>query len=325
MDSTADTLPRSARRVLIACNPKAGAGWGFRRVEELVARLSEHDIEAAVLTDLDKLASKTVDLLACGELRAVVAAGGDGTAAEIVNRTPPTTPLALLPMGTENLLAKYLKSPADPGGLAQSIADGLTIYLDAGRAGERIFLLMISAGFDAEVVRRLHTARRGNISHWTYINPILGAIRSYRYPELRVYCFRSDTGESLSQAPPQTVRWVFGFNLPAYAFGLKFTPAANGTDQQFDVCTFQKGSFLSGMKYLSHVLAGRHARLADCEITQCSKLHIESDEPVAYQLDGDPAGRLPVDVEILAGRFRVVVTQPSARHLGFDISCTANA
>jgi diacylglycerol kinase family enzyme len=306
---------------LIVRNPKAGVRSRFRLVEELVARLSEHDIEAAVLTDLDELASKTADLLARDELRAVVAAGGDGTAAEIVNRTPPATPLALLPLVTENLLAKYLKSPADPVELAQTIANGLTIYLDAGRAGERLFLLMISAGFDAEVVHRLHTARQGNISHWTYINPILAAIRSYRYPELRVYCYRSDTGEPLSQTRPQTVRWFFAFNLPAYAFGLKFTPGASGTDQQFDVCTFQKGSFLSGMKYLGHVLAGRHARLADCEITQCSKLHIESDEPVAYQLDGDPAGQLPVDVEILAGRLRVVVTRQSARRLGFDISC----
>jgi len=31
----------------------------------------------------------------------VVAAGGDGAAAEIVNRMPPATPLALLPTGTE--------------------------------------------------------------------------------------------------------------------------------------------------------------------------------------------------------------------------------
>ena len=58
--------------------------------------------------------------LAAGTLRAVVAAGGDGTIRLIAKRTPPGTPLAVLPLGTENLLARYLELTADPQQIGRS-------------------------------------------------------------------------------------------------------------------------------------------------------------------------------------------------------------
>jgi hypothetical protein len=40
---------------------------------------------------------------------------------------------------------------------------------------------------------------------------------------------------------------------------------------------------------------------------------------VAYQLDGDFAGNLPVDVEVLAGRLRLLVSRATARRLAFAL------
>ncbi len=315
----AEILPSTARQVLVVCNPNAGQRSGRRHVEELVSQLETLGMQAQIVTDLDELTTKSTELSARRQLRAVVAAGGDGTAAEVVNRTPPGTPLALLPTGTENLLAKYLDNPTDPSEMAQWVAEGVTVRLDVGRASGRIFLLMISAGFDAEVVRRLAETRQGNISHWSYVKPILSTIRSYSYPELRLYCDDPVADEKVATNRVLTARWAFAFNLPAYAFGMRFTPGASGTDQRLDVCTFQRGSFFAGLKYLIHVLTKRHPRLPDCEIFQCSKLRIESDRPVAYQLDGDPAGQLPVDVEILTGRLQVVTGGQTAERLGFEV------
>ena len=315
----AEILPSTARQVLVVCNPNAGQRSGRHNVEELVSQLETRGMQAQVVTDLDELTTKSTELLARRQLRAIVAAGGDGTAAEVVNRTPPETPLALLPTGTENLLAKYLNNPTAPSEVARWVAEGVTVRLDVALASGRIFLLMISAGFDAEVVRRLDESRQGNISHWSYVKPILAAIRSYSYPELRLYCDDPASGEKATMDQAKVARWAFAFNLPAYAFGMRFTPGASGTDQRLDVCTFQRGSFLAGLKYLIHVLTKRHPRLSDCEIFQCSKLRIESDRPVAYQLDGDPAGQLPVDVEILAGRLQVVTGGQTAERLGFEV------
>src|SRR5207244_5834105 len=91
--------------------------------------------------------------------RAVVAAGGDGTVAQVINELPPGTPLAAFPAGNENLFASAYGFADDPAALARALAAGRTRALDLGRASgrgrSRLFALMLSAGLDAEVVRRL--------------------------------------------------------------------------------------------------------------------------------------------------------------------------
>ena len=319
MSHKAVHLRDSARRVLISRNPLAGARSGQHRVAVLSDQLRATGHEVQVVTDLAELARLAAELQERQQLRAVVAAGGDGTVAEIVNRTAPDTPIALLPLGNENLLAKYLGCSATPAEVASTIADGLTIRLDTGRAGSRVFLLMISAGFDADVVHQVHGARSGHISQWTYAKPILRAIRSYQYPEIRLYC-RAEAAESASSDRRLiSARWAMVVNLPRYARGLNFAPQAVGTDGLLDVCTFKHGSLLSGLWYLGNLLLGRHHRLRDCTTARCAAVRIEADVPVPYQLDGDPGGHLPVDVCVVPERLRLVVAPAAARACGFQL------
>ena len=53
-----------------------------------------------------------------------IAAGGDGTVSTVANRTPLGTPVTVLPLGTENLLAKYLDIPPDAQQISQIIHRG---------------------------------------------------------------------------------------------------------------------------------------------------------------------------------------------------------
>ena len=116
-----------------------------------------------------------------------MAAGGDGTVAELVNRTAVGLPITVFPLGTANLLAGYLNIFRAFQPFARMLRHGATLRLDAGQANGRIFLLMVGCGFDAEVVDRLHSNRGGHISMWSYAKPIFESIRSYQYPELRIY------------------------------------------------------------------------------------------------------------------------------------------
>ena len=148
--------PSKACRVLILHNPKAGARDTHNDVKRLAELLVRQRFEVEVFTDLDLATRRANDLAGQGELRALVGVGGDGTAAELVNRTQEGVALALYPAGNENLLARCFGLRAVPEQLAETIAGGTVIRLDAGKANGRVFLLMASCGLDAEVVQTVH-------------------------------------------------------------------------------------------------------------------------------------------------------------------------
>jgi diacylglycerol kinase family enzyme len=290
------------RQVLIALNPGAGARSGKRLVEQVAHGLKERGYEVAVISDIPQLIEEVQTAHRAGTLCAAAAAGGDGTAALLVNVLPPGSPLALIPLGTENLLAKYLGVTPDSESICETISAGVVMQLDAGQANGRLFLLMLGCGFDAEVVRRLHQERKGHIHHFSYAKPILDSIRSYEYPELRVCCEAAGGGTQTL-----TGCWAFIVNLPRYAGGLKLIPGADGADGLLDVCTFRRGNLWNGLTYLGGVWLGQHGSWRDFETARSPRIRIESEaEDVPYQLDGDPGGVLPVEVEVLPGRITVM-------------------
>jgi diacylglycerol kinase family enzyme len=297
------------QHVIVSLNPKAGARDGERVVRELVGELRGRGMETFLTTDIDEVTELAGDLHAQGLLRAVVAAGGDGTVNLVANRIPSGAPVAVFPLGTENLLARYLTLKTDPRLVAEMIADGWTGRLDAGEANGRTFLLMAGCGFDAEVVRRLDAARTGHIHHLSYAKPILDSIRSYRYPALRVYCRTGEMGAG-EWGEPIAARWAFVVNIPRYAGGLNLAPGATPTDGLLHVATFRDGSIWSAVRYLYGVALQQHANWDDVEMSAVTGVRIEAadeGEEAPYQLDGDPGGELPLEVRVLSEQLTLLV------------------
>jgi diacylglycerol kinase (ATP) len=335
MDSQVETSHRTAaippnpaaRTVPIFMNPLAGRRARFQHVRAIEQALSSGGYDVQFIDSLDELTASTQLGRADGRLRAVVSAGGDGTASLVRSRVPLEVPLLALPMGTENLLARYVGQSSAPHAVRRTLDEGVTIELDLGRAGDRYFLLMISAGFDAAVIRSLHEDRRGNITRLSYYLPTLRTIRGYAYPEMWLYCsddvrqnVERDFRDAHCNSEPIPCRWMFGFNLPVYALGIPIAPEAVATDAWLDVVAFQRGGLASVARYLWHVLRGSHARLADATLVRCRRMRLESAgiPDVAYQLDGDFAGTLPVEVEMLPRQLRLFVSREAASRLGFE-------
>jgi diacylglycerol kinase family enzyme len=178
---------------------------------------------------------------------------------------------------------------------------------------------MMSCGFDAEVVRAVHERRKvapggGHIGYLSYIKPILDSIRSYGYPEIRIYCDQSCDPPDEEASSCLAARWAFVFNLPCYGWGLPLAPEAVGTDGLLDLCTFRRGSLSGGLRYLvAAQLGARHRWMDDCTMHRARTLRITSEGPVTYQLDGDPVGELPVEVGVLPGRVTLVVPADSEK------------
>lgn len=308
-------ISNQADEVLILTNPMAGAGPAHDRLNRLLVALNRWRLKGRLVKDRGEIGPRADELQRAGRLRAVVAAGGDGTAAETLNRTAPGIPVALFPCGTENLFARYLDMPRDPDELAEIIAVGTTIQHDVGDASGRLFAIMIGCGFDAEVVRRVHLQRDGHITRRSYLKPIWESIRSYEYPLMRIsYQFgdpegQASDGDAAGEGDWTVVeaRFAFVVNVPRYALGLRFVPEAQADDGQLDLCTFSRGSFFHGLWYLGNLLLRNHRQLPDCMVRPVRRLKIESDAPVPYELDGDASGFLPLDVRIVPNRLTLIV------------------
>lgn len=306
-------LNRAAKKVLVVSNPNAGSHRNADRLSALQSALEASPYELQMVFDLNVFESQVKQAQAEGSLRAVVAAGGDGTFAEVLNRSPAGTPLAVYPLGTENLLARYVQQKADPERFIRLLDDGVLVKLDAGKADDRLFAVVFSAGFDAKIVEELGKRRQGNITHLSYVRPILNAMWQYTFHPIRVRC---NSNDCLKES-----RWFFAFNLPQYAWKMPFTPDANGIDGLLDVCQFTKHGISSGFRYLWKVIRGIHSELPDTQISKTSgfRLETDGDNRIPYELDGDPGGVLPVDVSVVARRMTLLVSQETSRQLGFDL------
>ncbi len=117
-------------------------------------------------------AEKTANLLQAADFDVVVAAGGDGTINEVANglikATGAVPPLAIIPLGTANVLAEEIGLRGQPAAIAKAIACGDRITVHLGLANGRHFIMMAGVGFDAHVVANVDLAlkrRTGKIAY----------------------------------------------------------------------------------------------------------------------------------------------------------------
>ena len=287
------------RRVPILANPRAGSGRSRRVVEELEVALRARGMIPSVCWQREELDALIADSTR-DDLRCVVAAGGDGTLLEVINRAA-GVPATVLPLGNENLVARHCGIARSGRLVAESIAAGKLRRFDLARANGRLFCLMASIGLDADVVHRVHRRRRGHVNRLSYAIPLLQAIQNYRFPTVQVEI--EETGERLQGAT------VFVFNLPEYALGLPIAAGGSAEDGWLDLCVFEKPGVNWLLRYLAAVLTRKHGDLPDFQRRRVRRVHLSSKETAPMQTDGDPAGCLPQIVEVVPGGLPLVVPE----------------
>jgi diacylglycerol kinase family enzyme len=223
--------------------------------------------------------------------------------AAVVNESRAALPLAVLPLGNENLFARALGFTADAARLAEVIAGGRTQPVDLGSANGRLFSLMLGAGFDADVVHRFARARSrvvglGRASRGRYLAAILAALLGHRQAPIVVEA----AGRARAGAHALVV------NVPAYALGLPILPTARPDDGLLDWILFERPGRRALVRYLAALPGARHLARRDVAHGRAHRLRITSAAPVPVHADGDPLGSTPVDVEVRPGALPVLVT-----------------
>ncbi|HVH73504.1 MAG TPA: diacylglycerol kinase family protein [Stellaceae bacterium] len=279
---------RQPPRLLIIFNPAAGHG-GRRRLRRTIVELERIGCVVAVEETRAAGDAERLTREACSGFDRVVAAGGDGTASEVANGLAGSgIPLALLPLGTGNVLANEIGLPRRPRALAAVIAAAPPRPIWPGRVGSRLFLTTVGVGFDAEVVGGLDHALKRRLGKLAFLPPIVAAWR--RDPPRRFF-LSCDSGEYEAAS-------AIVMRTRCYAGRFTLAPRASLAEPSLHIILFRHPGRLAVLRYVGAMLGGVLHRLADIAMLVERSVSIAGGEPGFAQVDGEAGGRLPLLIAV---------------------------
>ena len=299
----------SARRLLVVFNPAAG-----RRRQRYLARVvaeatrlgasvtlrqtsARGDAEAmAREAALDEIGSREAAL---DETRSdktdlvVVAAGGDGTANEVANGLAGSAvPLAIIPLGTANVLAQELGMPGSPEKVARALVFGKARQVWPGEfswnGGNRRFLMMTGIGFDARVVEGVDDASKRRFGKLVYAREILREML-----RARPFLAHVESAEGVFEAA--SVIFAKGH---FYAGRFVLASDARLEEPSLQMVLFLKPGRLATLKCLAALGLGLIGRIPEVKIVATKAATITTCSGGPIEADGDLAGDLPATVRV---------------------------
>ena len=284
-------------------NPQAG---NAREAEALQDLLDEHDIlyvETTEEGDARRLAKEALD----GDVKVVVAVGGDGTVNEVVNGVMAHDGeriMGIIPMGTGNDLARTLWLPTDPFDALRAIQQRDLIELDVievETAGHYRFAAnAVSGGFSGQVNEAMDDEMKEAWGPLAYLRGTATAVADLQAYQTRIVC----DGEALE---PLEVYNVIVANGRTIGGGKRIAPVAEVSDGWLDLVVTQTADALGIADMSARLLAGTllehpaviHRRVKHVEIT--------ASPAMGFNVDGEMDTAEKVTCTIHPAALRMIV------------------
>ena len=308
------------RRATLIYNPHAGLRDWDAEIRRFVAFWRRHDWNVTIApTRRAGHATELAREAASEGCELVFAAGGDGTVNEIANGLAHSeTALAVIPMGTANVLARELHLPArnllNPDWLMEvsnELVRGRIQQMDLGRCDSgRYWLMWASTGIDSFVIERIEPRSRffkrlGVVGYAAKSLVYLPSARSI-YAEVEVDDQRLE-GEFFM---------VTVTNTRLYAGG-EVVLNVDGVvdDGQLEVWAFRGRGGLEMVRHFFVVGIEHHLQDENVHRLRGRNIRVRTQSPAPYHLDAEPAGDTPFTCEVQDCALRVLVPQSAPQQL----------
>jgi YegS/Rv2252/BmrU family lipid kinase len=299
------TVP--ARRAAVVVNPtklddrEAFAG-------EVRAAMSEHGWNEPLWleTTADDPGRGQAAAAAGAGVDLVLACGGDGTVTACAAGVAGSgIPLAVLPAGTGNLLARNLDLPLELGPALAVALTGTDRTLDMGTANDRQFIVMAGIGFDAKMLGGASESLKKRLGWAAYG---VAAMRHLRDRPMRVL-LQADGQPAMRRRASAVVAG----NVGSLQAGVPLLPDAEPDDGTLDLVVLTARGWFSWLALAAHVLLRRQAGARLTRMT-FRELSVELDRPQPWQLDGEIVGRTrQLTIAVQAGSVIIRGPAPAAR------------
>ncbi|GHF09898.1 phosphatase PAP2 family protein [Streptomyces griseoluteus] len=242
----------------------------------------------------------------------VVVCGGDGTVRAAADQLAGSgVPLAVVPFGTGNLLARNLGLPLTPAEALDAALGGAPRVIDLARIeGDGLpathFAVMSGVGLDAAMMKYAeeHDRAKALLGWPAYV---LAAPKAMRGPRMGL-SVRLDGGQPLRR----TARMVLVGNTGALQGGLRLIPDARPDDGVLDLLILDPRGPGGWLRTVSALLLHRkrdgEEEEGQPEFRTFRRAEFTFDAPEPREIDGDPVGTgLRLSVEVVPGALTVLV------------------
>jgi diacylglycerol kinase family enzyme len=233
-------------------------------------------------TTIDDTGRGMAEQAAAAGVDVVFGCGGDGTIMSVLTGLAGTgVPLALLPAGTGNLLARNLELPYQDRDACLRIGlHGSDRKLDVGRVeGAGRFAVMAGIGYDAAIVTGVPEGLKRRVGWTAYVVPALRHLLDKRM----TVTVRVDEAEPVQLR----ARGVIIGNVGRLQAGLLLMPDARPDDGVLDVVVLAPKTFGDWARLIWHVISRRPGPTPRVARFRGRRIEIIADKVCPRQVDGD--------------------------------------
>jgi len=292
-------------KAILVVNQYAGAtakGMVQRQVEDML-RAANCDVLCTAATSPAETAEELrIECQKASPVQTrVIVVGGDGTIRTALPALIQSgIPLAIIPAGTLNTLARELRISRDLPRAVKTALYGEARAIDVGLANGEIFAAMAGIGWDAATIHAIVPAR-GKTRRAVFLSAWRGLRYLTQFPACRL---RITTDADRFE----TDSWLaVAANASRYAYHLRMAPSALVDDGRLDLCLFEGASARQRAVQVLSLLVGRHANCGGARFFKSKHFRIESQVPTFVQLDGDAVFQTPVDLQVIPRALTVMV------------------
>ncbi|MEC9037371.1 MAG: diacylglycerol kinase family protein [Verrucomicrobiota bacterium] len=217
----------------------------------------------------------------------IAVAGGDGTINAVIESIlSADIELGIFPTGTMNLFAREIGLPLNNlKECWEVIKQGKKNKVDVFKAGDSIFVQVAGVGYDAKIIEETSWENKKKFGRFSYLISAF-SVANQDPPVIKVI---PESGEIIEGA------FVLIGNGALYGPALKLFPEASNDDRLLDVMVFKNQSPTDILRYVSGITFGRMEKTKGIEYVKASRIRVESDTEVPFEVDGELAGVTPVE------------------------------
>ena len=304
--------PEQARSVFVVLNPRSGGCDAAEARRVLERHLSVAGIACRVHEPAhnETLIDRVREAIASG-CGLIVAAGGDGTVSGVADALAGTeTPLAIVPLGTANVLAGELGIPLDLESACALLAgEHALARIDAMEVNGKHYVTQVGVGLDAEMIRgTLGESKRrfGRVAYlWTALTRLVG---------LQPGRFTLTVDDETDRRRRRALQVLVANSGTLGSRPFRWGPDIQPDDGQVDVCLIGPRTLFNFLSMGVHFVLGQHRRSRHVKYLVARRsVRVDTKHPMPVQADGEIVGETPLTVNVVPGAVRVVVPKGTAR------------